>query len=292
MNKLFLFGAAVIVLFSSCQKETPETVSMQVTERVSNQPGITPVPSTFIKHVLLEHFTGVTDGDAPTNALNAEFIQRSFPGRVTVATLHMNDVMAISHGSRVLQNLGGGNTNAVATIDRKPFAGTTFLDGSRWSTAVSGDLRKPTDCGLAINSTIANHTATAWVVAGFTSTPGAGRNVTAYLVEDMVSSNNSLFAQANNQNSNQLSQFFNQGNPISNFVHANVVRRVLTSTLGNSVNPTTMVPGGSATFTFKFDVPERTGNSTWKIIAFISDATTKEVLNVQEATLGTLKDWN
>lgn len=292
MNKLFLFGATVIVLFSSCQKETPETVSMDIRERVSNQPGITPVPAVFTKNALLEQFTDVTDGEAPMNAMTAELLQRTFPGRVSVANLHLNDVMAITHGSRVLQNLGSSTTTAVATIDRKSFAGTTFLDGSRWANAVNGELRKPTDCGLAINSTVVNKTATVWVVAGFNANITSGRNVTAYLIEDMVTSNGLNFAQANNYNIDPSSPFFNQGNPINNFSHANVVRRVLTGTLGNSINPASMVTGGSGTFTFKFDVPERTGNSTWKIVAFISDATSKEVLNVQEATLGTLKNWN
>ena len=63
--------------------------------------------------------------------------------------------------------------------------------------------------------------------------------------------------------------------------------------MGDSVNPGTLANGSTALLSYQIDMPNKLGtNSNWKIISFITDATTNEILNVQMSNLGTLKDWN
>ena len=131
------------------------------------------------------------------------------------------------------------------------------------------------------------------VYAGFNSTATGTYKVTTYLVEDVVINGSPNYFQDNSSNGNPTSNFYNMGNPIIAFPHKNVVRKVLSADMGDSVNPGTLANGSTAVLTYEIDLPNKMGtNSTWKIISFITDATTNEIQNVQMCDLGKLKDWN
>jgi hypothetical protein len=83
------------------------------------------------------------------------------------------------------------------------------------------------------------------------------------------------------------------GNPIIAFPHKNVVRKVLSADMGDAVNPGTLANGSTSVLSYAIDMPNKLGsNNTWKVISFITDATTNEIINVQMSDLGKLKNWN
>lgn len=295
MNKYFLIVASAALIFSSCQKETPETAYNPGNDRsTTTATGVGPLPASFVKKTIVEHFVSTTNGDVPMSAWSLEQIVRANPGKVYSTQLHWNDVMALSQTQRLLTSMGTTVlTDPLASVDRKSIGSQILMHSSQWTNAVTSNLSKPVDCGLAIRSTINNRTANIFVHSGFTATHTSPLNLTVYLVEDQVKSQKSAFAQANNSNYVSGTPFTNLGNPIINYTHSQVVRRVLTSAFGNPLSSTPINSGNTVVSGFTVDIPEKINtNSRWMIVAFISDSGTNEILNVQQAELGTIKNWN
>lgn len=295
MNKYFLLLASAALIFTACQKETPETVYNPGNDRsTTTATGIGTLPGTFIKKSIVEHFVSTTNGDVPMSSWTLEQIVRSNPDRVYSTELHWNDVMALTQTQRLLTSMGTSVlTDPAALVDRKSFGSQMLMNSSQLNNAVTSNLSKPVDCGLAIRSSISNRTANIFVHSGFTSAPASPLNLTVYLVEDQVLSSKSAFAQTNNANNIVGTPFTNLGNPISNYIHTHVVRRVLTSAFGNPLTSSTINPGSALVSGFTVDIPEKINpNSRWKIIAFLSNSGTNEILNVQQAELGIVKNWN
>lgn len=295
MNKYFLLLASAALIVTACQKETPETVFNPENDRANTTTtGVGPVPSTFTKKTIVEHFVSTTNGDAPMSSWALEQVVRANPNRVYSTELHWNDVMALNQTQRLLTAMGvSALTDPTGCVDRKSFGSQILINSSQFSNAVTANLTKPVDCGLAIRSTTANRAANIFVHSGFTTNFSTPLNLTVYLVEDQVISSKSAFAQKNNMNNVAGTPFTNMGNPINNYLHSQVVRRVLTSAFGNTLSTTTINAGSSIVSGFTVDIPEKINpNSRWKVIAFITDAVTNEILNVQQADLGTIKNWN
>lgn len=295
MNKYFLLLASAALIVTACQKETPETVFNPENDRTSTTTtGVGPVPSTFNKKTIVEHFVSTTNGDVPMSSWALEQIVRANPNRVYCAELHWNDVMTLNQSQRLLTSLGTTVlTDPAGCVDRKSFGGQVLMGSSQFSNAVTSNLAKPVNCGLAIRSTISSRSANIFVHSGFSSNFSNPLNLTVYLLEDRVMSTKSTFAQMNNMNNITGTPFTNLGNPINNYVHSQVVRRVLTSAFGNVLSTTTINAGSSIVSGFTVDIPEKINpNSQWKVIAFITDAVTNEILNVQQADLGAIKNWN
>lgn len=295
MNKYFLLMASAALIFTACQKETPETVYNPANDRsTTTSTGVGPVPTSFVKKTLVEHFVSTSNGDVPMSSWTLEQVVRTNPNRVYTSEMHWNDVMALNQTQRLLTIMGATSlTDPAISVDRKTFGSQVLMNSSQCNNAITSSLAKPVDCGMAIRSTTANRTASIFIHSGFTASYTSPLNLTVYLVEDRVMSSKSAFAQSNNTNNIMGTPFTNMGNPIYNYAHTQVVRRVLTSAFGNSLSTTPINAGNTVVSGFTVDIPEKINpNSQWKIIAFISDAGTNEILNVQQADLGTIKNWN
>lgn len=297
MKKLLVYAAATGFLFTACQKEET-TTNAPTTDpsgiRASNIQNVSPVPATFTKKVLIEEFTSCASGLAPETSAEILRMVKGNAGKVYHASLHTNDIMAQVHTNRMLSLFTPASTTfPCASTDRINYAGTRYLTSPQIGSAVNASLQKPVNCGLAIQSAVNGNVASISVHTGFSAATTGNYNVTAYLVEDAVTSTQTTFYQANAFNLVPSSSFYGAGNPIRGYTHHNVVRRVLSPTLGSSINPTAFVAGGSDIISFTTDIPKKySTNSTWKIIAFITHATSNEILNVQIADVGRTKDWN
>lgn len=294
MKKLFLYAIASGFLFTSCQKEDSSAPTPNNGSKTSPSLVVGPVPSTFVKKVMIEEFTSTSNGMSPESADIINSIVRSNPSRIYHASLHSMDVMAGSQTNRLMNAFTPiANTLPCAAIDRNIFSGSRYQPTTKYSNSVNLMLAKTVTCGLAMRSSINKSTAYVDIYSGFTSSATGTYKVTTYLVEDVVINGSSNYFQANSSNTNPTSNFFNMGNPIVAFPHKNVVRKVLSAEMGDSVNPGTLANGSTAVLTYEIDLPNKMGtNSTWKIISFITDATTNEIQNVQMCDLGKLKNWN
>jgi hypothetical protein len=294
MKKLFLYVIASGFLFTSCQKEDSSEPTLISGSKGAPAATVSPIPSTFIKKVMIEEFTSTSNGMSPESADLIYSMVRSNTNRIYHASLHSMDVMAGSQTNRMMTVFTpSATTLPCASIDRNSFGGNRYQSIAQYKTSVNSLLVKPAICGLAMRSSHNNSTAYVDVYAGFKSTATGTYKVTSYLIEDVVINGSPNYFQDNSSNGNPASNFFNMGNPIIGFPHKNVVRKVLSADMGDSVNPGTLANGSTAILSYQIDMPNKLGtNSNWKIISFITDATTNEILNVQMSNLGTLKDWN
>lgn len=297
MKKLLFYAAAAGLLFTACQKEEGQpTDDSQSTLRgnTSQISAIAPVPSAFTRKVLIEEFVSVSNGNVPVASEAVSKMTAGYPGRVYSVGLHVSGTMYHSQANKMFNGLTPGTATVPSCmVSRSRFGASVFQSSANLNAMMNSVLNQNTSCGLAIQSSIANNNATITVHSGFTGTYNGNLRLNVYLVEDVVMSSNPLFCQANAGNSDPGSSFFNMGNPIIGYMHRNVLRSVATPDFGANINPTAMVAGGKDVQTFKLDLPPRFyGRSNFNVIAFITDAGSNEVLNVQSTRLGTTKNWN
>ncbi|MBK9638806.1 MAG: Omp28-related outer membrane protein [Bacteroidetes bacterium] len=294
MKKLFLYAIASGFLFTSCQKEDSNETTPNSGSKASPSPVVSPVPSSFVKKVLIEEFSSTSNGMSPESADLIFTIIRGNPDRIYHASLHSMDVMSGSQTNRLMTAFTpSASTLPCASIDRNSFGGNRYQTITKYSSSVNTMLAKTVNCGLAMRSSFNKTTAYVDVYAGFTSMATGTYKVTTYLMEDVVINGSPSYFQDNSSNGNPTSNFFNMGNPIVAFPHKNVVRTVLSADMGDSVNPGILAKGSTALLSYEIDMPNKLGtNSNWKIISFITDATTNEIINVQMSDLGKLKNWN
>ena len=294
MKKLFLYAAAAGFLFTSCQKDDSTEASPDTGLKATPTPVVGPVPSTFVKKVMIEEFTSTTNGDSPESADLIYSIVKGSSDRIYHAALHSMDIMSGSQTNRMMTVFTPmATTIPCATIDRIRLGGNNYLNTTQYKNAVNSLLIKPATCGLAIRTSVGKSTTYVEVHAGFKSNSTGNYKVTTYLVEDVIVNGNPAYFQNNSSNGNPNSTFYNMGNPIIAFPHKNVVRKVLSADLGDVVTPPSLANGSTCVLNYQIDMPNKLGSSSnWKIISFITDATTNEVMNVQMCDLGALKNWN
>lgn len=294
MKKLIIYAMASGFLFTSCQKEDESGPSTQSGQKPAPTINVGPVPTNFIKKVMIEEFTSTANAQSPESADKISTLIKGNTNRIYHASLHSMDVMAGLQTNRLLTAFTPAAAGLpCASIDRNVFGGNIYLNPSQYKTSLNSMLAKPAICGLAIRSSTNGSNGYIDVYTGFSSTVTGSYKATTYLIEDVVVNGSPDFFQWNASNTNPASAYYNAGNPIIGFQHKNVLRKVISQDMGDIISPSSLIAGGTSVLSYEIDLPKKLGsNSTWKIISFITDATTNEVLNVQMSTLGTLKDWN
>lgn len=297
MKKIILLVAVTGFLFTACQKEE-EGTSPASTSPLRNAPAtvqaISPVPGLFVKKILAEEFVGAPVGLTPDASFDLSKVVKQYPNTVYSASLHVFDLMTSNASSTAIKTLTTQTlTYPCGVVNRKPFNGNLFIDSKQFQNAVQTLLNNPVKCGVAISTHINGATATVDIHAGFASTISGTYLITAYLIEDGIINTNPDFDQDNTLNNIMGSAFYHAGNPIHNYEHKNVARSIIGPLTGQAINAINMVAGGVEIFNYSIDIPQKMSSvSTFKVIAFITDSNTNEVVNVQECILGQEKDWN
>lgn len=284
---------------TSCQKEESVNVNRDASAEkapaaVNQVNTITPVPASFSKKVLVEEFVGTQYAQTPEANYDLAQIVKSSNNHVYSASLHVGDAMNSNQTSILLSSMPVTPTSyPCGMIDRAHVNGNLYTDSKQFTNAVNMRLNSSVDCGLAISSVMVSGQAQVDIYTGFSAPMTGNYKVNAYLVEDRVSGNNPNFYQSNAYNLTFGSPFYLAGNPISTYEHQNVVRKSITNPAGNPISATAMVAGGQEIHSFTVDLPVRLCNiSNYHIIAYITNVNTNEIVNVQQAQLGMVKDWN
>lgn len=288
-----VFGLSLLASCSKSKDETPAPTVPKDSTTNGNNNSISPVPSSFTQKVLLETFTGAWCGTCPDADYKRDQVIAAQSSKVIAATVHQSDAMSFSLYNTLFATF---NTNIPSgMINRTPSAGTVILNQTQWLSNATVALSKTAKSGLAIKSSVSSGTATIEVHAGFKETVSGTINLTVYLVEDKVKGTGSGYDQSNAYNNSSGSPFYNQGNPIVNYEHNRVVRKVLTADLGDAIPVASIVAGGDYKKIFTTSVSAYDQNELW-VVAFINkkgtSATTHEILNAQQAKIGSLKNWD
>lgn len=289
MTKKLVFALSTLLVINACKKSSDETPA----PTNNNSTGISTVPSSFTQKALLEEFTGAWCTTCPDAHLKRDQVVAAHAGKAIAVSVHETDAMEIP----LIWTLDATFSTNIPSgmINRTPSSGNVILNQTQWLSNATLALGKTAKCGLAINSSVSGTTASIEVHAGFNQTITGNYNLTVYLVENKVTGSGSEYNQANAYNNSSGSPFYNKGNPIINYEHNYVVRKVLTANMGDAIDGAKMVSGGDYKKTFSASVSGYDLNELY-LVAFVNkigtSSTTHEIMNVQQAKIGTLKNWD
>jgi len=289
----------VALAFASCQKENDSVEPNSQTDGSTQKGGgsgsvIGPVPATFTQYALIENFTSARAGYAPDNDYRISQAQTSYPGRVVAASFHLDDAMQGTPSYAIKSFLVGASNPTLPAVaqNRITYSGKIVNENGTWMNNLNATMSTTANSGLAIQTTVQGSFVSGSVHVGFNATLSGSYKLVAYLVQQSVQGTGNGYDQSNSSNTNPSSTFFGMGNPITNYSHRNVVRQLLTSVDGITIPSSYIAPGGHMIQSIAFDLNPSISTSDAYIITYVYNTTTKQVLNVQTARVGTVTTWN
>ncbi len=297
-KSVFLLFTFCVALYSCSKNDSPEnSTPASNSGGNSNTTNVSAVPATFTQKVLLEIFTGAgqpqcTDGTAKLNE-----IMNANSSKAIAACVHYSDGMETPMYTFMETNFNNGVSPAFPSgmVNRIPSTGITILNRTQWLSNFNLNKSKVAKCGLAIKSTINGTTATIEAHAGFNQTMTGSYNLSVYLIENNVTGTGNQYDQRNSYNTVSGHAFYQAGDPIIGFEHNCVLRKVLSSNLGDGINASNITAGGKDVKTYTTSIAGYKSNDLY-VIAFVNKvgatSTTHEIMNVQQVKLGSTKDWD
>lgn len=279
---------------TACQKGDDEATPAGNTV---NSNSIGTVPASFTQKVVLELFTGAGQSQCTDGFVKAKDIMDAHPTTSIPVFIHYSDAMEISYYNYVesVYSTTPSPTFPSGMVNRTPSLSVVILNRTQWMSNFNQALAKTPVCGLAIKSSIIGNTATVEVHAGFLQALAGNYHLNVMLLENNVTGSGIQYDQRNAYNTTTGHLFNGLGDPILNFQHNHVLRKMISSNGGDLIPSGSIVPGGHYVKTYTFTM----GNyktADLSIVAFIdkdgSTATSHEVMNAQKATFGNVKNWD
>lgn len=282
------------LLFGGCKKDKD---SDPVPPAGSN--GVGAVPSSFTQKAFLEEATGAWCGWCTDGAYKMEQIIAANSGKVIGASLHQGDAMEIPLYN-ALDAVFNNSSFPAGMVSRVAYNGSVFMSRGSWSSAANAQLLQVAKCGVAIESSLpAPDSCSVTVHCGFLETFTGDYRVTVYLLEDEVTGSGSQYNQQNYLSGNanyQNTPYYSQPSVITGYKHMHVVRKVLSSNLGDPIPASGLTAGSDHKVTYGYKIPASMNPSKMKVVAFITkhgtSSTTHRVMNVNEVHLGQMKNWD
>lgn len=286
--------ALMAVATVSCDKmEAPYINVPAVTDTAACPVPEFPAVTGHIKRVLLEDYTGHTCPNCPTAGKIAAELKEQYPDQLVVMAVHAgwfartypesgvpelyNYDFRTAAGTEWDAYFGNGNAgNPNGLVNRLKVNGKYVLRPNEWSGVITTALAEEPKLDLQVivdydpsDRKICVHTKT-W----FLQPLDLNLKLEAVVIEDSI-----IAAQKNNDPN------IGTVGDIEDYVHMHVMRGALNGTWGSTIatsgtaNPETLVK------TIQSVLPESCNAEHCHIVVFVSDADTREVLQVAEAEL-------
>lgn len=235
------------------------------------------IPSSYVKKVLVEDYTGTWCGYCPRIAHAIELAKKQSDKIVPVA-VHVNDELSIDEANNMKKEFGVnglpmGKINRIHTWTEKEEH--KHLEDVVGRTGITATL------GVAINSNIIDEKININIQVGFDKTFTEQLAIVAYVTE------NKIIAKQTN-----YTDFFGGEKNIENFEHNDVLRCVLTNLKGNDIPIKECVEKNIYKFEITKPIPKNIKNiENLNIVSFVVNKKTQEVINVQVGKLGENKKF-
>jgi len=290
-----LLMLSLITAFASCSKD--DTTSPTSTGSGSSGSINSTVPSTFTQKVLIETFTGAGQPQCTDGFVKLDNILSANTTKAIPVAIHYSDAMEINQYTTLQTNFANGQAPQFpsAMINRTASLGMLIFNRTQWQSNFDVNKVKAANCGLSIKSSVNGTQGTAEIHCGFNAALAGNYNVTAYLVEDNITGSGTYYDQRNGYNTTAGHPYYNLGDPILNFNHKYVLRKVVSAELGDAISSTNIKAGGEEIKNYTFSTAGMNAANLY-IVAFVSkNGTTsidKNVLNVQKVKLGSTQNWD
>ncbi len=254
-----------------------------------------------VRKVLVEKFTSAYCGNCPRATNQLLQLEASHPELIWVghhSKWVAGDAMYLPVSDAYYDDFT--NSAPKATINRVQFPGqSTVATGTgSWATNIPAQIANPASVYVNMDGkyNTTNREITLDVTTNFYSAPTAGdMRITAFLVESEVQVNNTTgYNQANYDNNNPSSPLYQLGNPITNYIHRNVTRAVISDVWGTTgVIPTTPALNTDYIQQYTYTVPTGFDITKCSLVAFVSyydaNQTQREVLNANNIDVASLE---
>ncbi|MBL7766379.1 MAG: Omp28-related outer membrane protein [Chitinophagaceae bacterium] len=277
MRNFMLFWALAL-FFCSCQDKVPIVVP------TSNPLNV--FPQNFRRNVLLENVVGEWHAATVENSVMVAQLQAQFGSRLIVSTLHQNDWLETAYTTYFIDRLGGLIGIPRAAINRRKGSGTilgednlVLLSPENWTTAIERAMATPAFLAISMETSVDSaHQATVNVNIAHKEAIFGDIRLLVYIVQ------------------NDIPALFQQGGTTT-FKHQNVLKEVLTSYEGDTLNLNEDFPLGEIRhkqFTginlTNYDVFQTRAIAV--VYRYDVDFRKSEILNVQEVRMGGIKFWD
>lgn len=301
MRKKYLL-LVVLLAIISCNKDVSEI------KDPATAPAVSELPAQFDQKVLIESFTQTSCGQCPKADLIIDSLIRFFPGKIYDVAFHVEDFMA---DSNLIQSFSGRNyydsvfNSALiypSGIVSRKLTSLADVSPDLWLNKTISALSEIPSCGIALEAeNIEGNTLSLTVHVGFSANMFGDYRIHAYVVEDAIVSNDSIYDQYNDFDTlgatpDMLSPLYHLGNPIHLYAHRYVLKKVLTQAGTGDVIPSTeMIAGNQYVVNYSINTGSFDMNDSYIIVFVDKHALTPtghRIENVQRVKLGESKDWN
>ena len=228
--------------------------------------------------LLLEDFTGTWCGYCPPVKYAIQQALEMYPNKITVVATHQNDQFAISQEEELINGLGPFGLPE-ARINRA----IEWFDPYELN-ELDSYYNDENDIAISIDSNIENEILQ--IKVRFVSRNALNNHkLVVYLLEDGL-----IADQSNYLNFDETSYFYNQGNPIIDYEHNDVLRHTFTNVLGDQLGN---IESYEDVINF-YNIDLSTNNfqsENLRIVAFITDSENLTI-NSQYVSVGEFQDFN
>ncbi len=273
---LFIDGAAVAGnTYTFSQAGTFEVYAKK--ENITSEVIIINVDDTrngYVSNVLVEEFSGTWCGNCPRLLYGIELLAQQTTKAIVVGIHLLNNDPFITVEGNNLAALQGVLGVPTGNINR-----TINWNGPQYENVpqVLAELKDKSNTGISINSDVAANNLSVMVKVAYDEPVPSTTKLTVYLVEDDL-----RYTQRN-----YSSNLYGGQATIPDFIYNGVLRKVVSSLEGDAI-----ANGGTNNEkSYTLSLPTNITNiANVRLVAFVTDAT-GNVLNVQQAKLGALKDF-
>ncbi|PZO28366.1 MAG: hypothetical protein DCF13_09090 [Flavobacteriaceae bacterium] len=241
-------------------------ISNTITITVSDEPLNSELK--FVNRVLVEEYSGTWCGNCPRILYGTELLKQQTDKAVTVQVhLFGNDPFITSQGNSLASSQGVSGVPTGKINRTLNWSGPQYQNISQ----VISEIKPNSNVGLAINASLSSNQLNVAVKMGFAENMNS--KLVVYLVED------NLFHTQSNYSSN----LYGGLSSIPNFEYDGVLRSVVSAIAGDEIT----VAGNEVDKNYTISLPSSINNTAnVKVVAFLINSTSGNVLNVREAKIG------
>ena len=271
--------------FASCDEELPPVIMVEEEKPLLDTSYTSAVPSAAVKKVLLFDVTGVRCNNCPKAAVLAKNLINANPGRLEVVSLYPKtplsltfpwpgfDTMSTLEADQIATAMGGITSLPLGAVDQVAYNGSKLLNTSDWGAALTAQLAKTSPLNLSVKST--------WKAA-----EGKARIEIKATANTALSTNYKwVVAITESGVSSKQSDQDAPGGVVEEYDHEHALRTVVGSTLGSDINANAVSGGFVREKHFYFTPKAKWVAANCDVVVWIYNADTKEVVQVEKATL-------
>ncbi len=242
-------------------------VSITVTKVTSTQ-------NAYVHNVLIEEYSGTWCGNCPRLLYGVELLHQQTQKAFVVGIHLFGSDPFISSAGNNLASMRGVSSVPTGHINRNiNWTGPQYENVPQ----VINEIKPLANMGIAISSSLTGNNLNISVKVAYKETVAGATKLTVYLVEDKLT-----FTQRN-----YSANLYGGLASIPNFQYNGILRSLVSALAGDNI-PNTGIANEKL---YSLALPSNIVNAAnTKLVAFVTDAT-GNVLNVQEAKLGTVKDF-